>query len=47
MSKIITSFVLALTVIAGAASANAGYGNAVMEASQAGFITPHGVFDGR
>ena len=47
MSKIITSFVLALTVIAGATAANAGYGNALSEASKAGFITPHGVFDGR
>ena len=47
MSKIIASAVLALTLIAGAASANAGYGNALREAAQAGFITPHGVFDGR
>lgn len=47
MTKIITSAVLAITLIAGAASANAGYGDALREAAQAGSLTPHGVFDGK
>ena len=49
MTKFITSFVLAASVLAGigAAQADPMYGNAIRDAARAGFITPHGVFDGR
>ena len=49
MSKIITSAVLALSVLAGIASAHAApvYGNGLAMAAANGTLTPHGVFDGR
>jgi hypothetical protein len=49
MTKFITSFVLAASIVAGIGSAQAGsvYGNGLRDAAQAGFITTGGVFDGR
>lgn len=49
MTKLITSIVLAASVLAGigAAQADPMYGNAIRMAAQAGQITPGGVFDGR
>jgi hypothetical protein len=47
MTKFIASLVIAGSLLAGVGAAQAGPGNALKEAAQAGFITPHGVFDGR
>ena len=49
MTKFITSFVLAASVLTGigAAQAQPSYGDAIRMAAQAGQITPGGVLDGR
>jgi hypothetical protein len=49
MTKLITSITLAVSLLAGVATAKADpmYGDAVRAAAQSGQLTPHGVFDGR
>ena len=47
MTKIITSLVLAASVIAGIGAVQAAPGQAQMDQARAGFITTGGVFDGR
>lgn len=49
MTKIVATLVLTASVLSTAATANAAprYGNALQEAAAFGFITPHGVFEGR
>jgi hypothetical protein len=49
MTNLLAALIVAGSLLAGvgAAQADTMAGNAIQSAAQAGFITPHGVFDGR
>lgn len=48
MNSFVAPLALVLAIaLSGAASAAPMYGNAQRDAAQSGFITPHGVFDGK